>query len=99
MGNEDQWRKLVNDLPPEFEIGGADFPELEKIDTKSPKNYTDNSVIVYKLTTEVYVYQHIGSDDSWYGANTLQDVTILGEMTLDQVRTLVNAKKLKRKKQ
>lgn len=96
MANDDVWRKFVNGLEiPEFD--GEGVPMAEKIQRDSPNNYTEDNVIVYKMTTEVYVYQHIGSD-SWFGANTLQDVSILGEMTLDQARKLVQAKKLRRKK-
>lgn len=91
------WRRFVNSLP-ELPANGLGPPDMEKIDTSTPKSSSSDSVLVYKLTTEVYVYQHLGTD-SWFGANTLQDVTILGEMTLEQVRALVAAKKLRRKKQ
>jgi hypothetical protein len=92
---QENWRRLVNSLPPLDE--GTGPPDLEKIEEDTPKTKEESNVIMYKLTTEVYVYQHIGSD-VWFGSNTLQDVSILGEMTLAQARTIVNAKRIRRKR-
>jgi len=96
MANEDVWRRFVNGLQID-DLAGTEAPSSEKIQRDVPNNVSEDTVLVYKLTTEVYVYQHIGTD-FWYGANTLQDVSILGEMTLEQVRSLVQAKKLRRKR-
>lgn len=89
------WRKFVNSLPELPEGQGP--PDIEKMPVKDPKLHEDDDVIMYKLTTTVFVYQHIGSQ-FWFGSGAMQDVTIMGEMSLKDAQGIVNAKRIRRRK-
>lgn len=93
---EENWRKLVNDLP-DLPEDGAKPPDMEKIKQPSIKD-GESPVVLQKIITEVYVYTSLNSDDLYFASQAYQDVQILGNMRLSEAEKIINSAKKKRRR-
>jgi hypothetical protein len=82
----DDVRNLVNRLQGLEE--GVSAPDIEMFPKDSGKTYK-----VQKILTEIYVFTDI--DNMKYGSKTFQDVIIMGDMTQEEVNTLIAKKRRK----
>jgi hypothetical protein len=72
---------------------GLSAPDLEMIPVQEepPRLFQ-----VQKIITEVYVFTDL--NNMQYGAKTFQDVVLMGEMTKDQVDTIIENKKKRKRR-
>jgi len=92
-----QWRYFVNNYKgPDLPSDGAQAPNMEN-ENKVIKD-GESPVVLQKIITEVYVYTSTNTKELWYGANTIQDVQILGTMRLSEAQKIINAAKRKRRR-
>jgi hypothetical protein len=82
----DNVRDFVNGLEGLEE--GISAPDIEMFPKESSKVYK-----VQKILTEIYVFTDI--DNMKYGSKTFQDVIIMGDMTQEEVNTLIAKRKRK----
>lgn len=95
---EDFWRNIINHSDaPDLPDTGGDPPKLEQI-IKEPIKDGESPVFVQKIITEMYVYTSMNQSDLWYGAQTIQDVQVLGLMRLSEAQKLINGAKRKRRR-
>jgi len=93
---EDLLRNLVNDLPslPEDGIGPPSQESLER----KPIRDGESPVMLQKIITEIYVFTSTNGDNLWYGAQSFQDVQLLGQMRLSEALKIIESRKTKKAK-
>ena len=92
---EDIWRRLVNNMEDaDLSDKGAGPPKMEAIERK-PVRDGETPVVLQKIITEMYVYTSLVDKDMWYGAQSFQDVQLLGNMRLSEALSVINARKKK----
>ena len=88
MDVTDSIRKYVNGIDGLTEGVGPPSMEMFPLKEEDPIVYQ-----VQKILTEIYVFTD--TNHMKYGSKTFQDVIIMGEMTKDQVETLIAKKRRK----
>lgn len=92
-----QWRYIVNNMKvPDLPEDGAKAPDMEMI--KKPIKDGESPVVLQKIISEIYVYTSTNDKDLWYGADTIQDIQIIGTMRLSEAQKIINGAKRKRRR-
>jgi len=85
-------RNLVNNLD-DLDIDGISAPKMEMF----PVEESEPDVFqVQKIITEIYVFTD--TSNMRYGSKTFQDVVLMGEMTKEQVDTIIKNKEKRKRK-
>lgn len=96
MPDDDIWRTVVNSFT-DGPLEGSDPPAMESI-PKKPLKDGESPVTLQKIITEVYVYTSANTDELWFGAQTFQDVQVLGQMRLSEALKIIEGAKNKRRR-
>jgi len=93
------WRHFLNDeyKGPELPLDGSGAPDLE-ITKRGAIKDGESPVVLQKIITEMYVYTSNDIKDLWYGADTIQNVHILGTMRLSDAKKIIDTAKKKRRR-
>lgn len=85
-------RNLVNNLD-ELSSDGISAPSIEMFPVQeNPPDLFQ----VQKIITEIYVFTD--TNNMKYGSKTFQDVVLMGEMTKEQVDTIIKNKERRKRK-
>jgi hypothetical protein len=96
LEEEGFWNNLLKGLP-DLPKDGTGPPELENFKKQNIKD-GESPVLLQKIVTEIYVYTSANTEDLWYGAQSFQDVQVLGTMRLAEALSVIEAKKKKKRR-